>query len=259
MKRLSLILLPFFFFIALGQINLPQQQFFAALFVTLSAIFYAVSHKQSDPFHKNHFDDFRNGLLLLAIFVIILSAFPLGGYLAEPLMMKHSEENADAIVVLASGAMLNGMPGYSGYQRVSHGVNLLQQGRAPRLVISTGFSKINGHAEAEWVASFTAMMSIDPASLSILISKDIITTATEAEYIHKVLSEAGINSILLVTSNAHIYRSVLTFAKKGFEVLPAPVHTPDGVYSASEHNITGLNAAIHEWIGLVYYSLRGRI
>ncbi len=251
--------MPTLFFVAMGQINQPHNQFFAGLFVTLTLIFYFVSRRQPDQFHKSPFDDFRNGMLLLAIFVVLCSAFPLGGYLAEPLIMPHSVENGDAIVVLASGAMQNGEPGYSGYQRVSHGIKLLQEGRAPRLVISTGFSKINGHAEAAWVASFTGMMAVEPASISILISKEIVTTSTEAEYIHKLLSRNSINRILLVTSNAHIYRSVLTFARKGFEVLPAPVHTASGVYHASEHNITGLNAAVHEWIGLVYYSLRGRI
>ncbi len=259
MKKLFLLLLPTIFFVALGQINHPHKQFFAGLFVVLTLIFYLVSRKQPDQFHKNHFDDFRNGMLLLGLFVVLCSAFPFGGYLAEPLMMTHSEENADVIVVLASGAMLNGEPGYSGYQRVSHGIKLLQEGRAPKLVISTGFSKNDGYSEAAWVASFTTMMAVEPASISILVSKEIVTTATEAEYVHKLLSQNGLNSILLVTSNAHIYRSVLTFSRKGFKVLPAPVHTPSGVYYASEHYITGLNAAVHEWIGLIYYSLLGRI
>ena len=259
MKRFLILILPTILYLAMGQINQPHQHFFAGLFVAIIAIHYLASRQTAETFSSGHALNWKDGMLLLAVFVILGSAFPLGGYLAEPLVMEHAKENAQAIVVLASGAMKNGEPGYSGFQRVTHGLSLLQEGRAPLLVISTGYSRIDGHAEAAWVASFTSMFAVDQASISILISKDIVTTATEAEYIQKILQPAGINRILLVTSNAHIYRSVLTFARRGFEVLPAPTHTASGVYYASEHYLTSINAALHEWIGLVYYSLLGRI
>ncbi len=259
MTRILILLLPTFLYLVMGQLINPYKQFFAGLFLAVSGTLFLTASISKDHDYQGKIHFWKNGMLLLAAFVILATAFPLGGYLAEPLIMPHSNENAEAVVVLASGAMQNGEPGYSGFQRVTHGVKLLQAGRAPKLFISTGFSRFDGFAEAAWVASFTSAFKTDPASISILVSKEIVTTATEAEYIFKLLKEAGISRILLVTSNAHIYRSVLTFARKGFEVLPAPTHTADGVYYASEHYLTALNAAIHEWIGLVYYALLGRI
>ena len=259
MTRILIVLLPTVLYLIMGQLNHPYRQFFAGLFLAVTGTLLLASRMHKDPYHPCKTWFYRDGMLLLAAFVILATAFPVGGYLAEPLIMPHSSENAEAIVVLASGAMQNGEPCYSGFQRVTHGLKLLQEGRAPKLFISTGFSKFNGFAEAAWVASFTSMFKAEPASISILISKEIVTTATEAEYIFKLLKESGISRILLVTSNAHIYRSVLTFAKKGFEVLPAPTHTVEGIYYASEHYLTAINAAIHEWVGLIYYSLLGRI
>lgn len=152
-----------------------------------------------------------------------------------------------------------GEPGYSGFQRVTHGLRLLQSNRAPMLLISTGYASWLGHAEAAWVASFTSMFAVDQSKIKILVSKDIVTTATEAEYLEKTFAATGLKKILLVTSNGHIYRSVQTFARRGFEVFPAPVHNKDSVLYASENYLTSLHAAIHEWVGIVYYAIRGRI
>ena len=69
----------------------------------------------------------------------------------------------------------------------------------------------------------------------------------------------NLKNILLVTSGAHIKRSEMVFKKAGFRVLPAPVHNSESVYYANDNYLTNLNAAIHEWVGLIYYRLRGRI
>jgi len=259
MKRKFLIALPTMYFLVTGQFGPALKQFFSVLFLVLTVIFYFVSRNTEDQYHSHYFGNFKSGMLLLGMVVLICSAFPVGGYLAEPLIMPHSDQNADAIVVLASGATMAGEPGYSGFQRVTHGLRLLQENRAPMLLISTGYASYLGHAEAAWVASFTSMFAVDHSKIKILVSKDIVTTATEAEYLEKMFAAAGLKKILLVTSNGHIFRSVHTFARKGFEVLPAPVHTRESVLYASESYLTSLHAAIHEWIGIIYYAIRGRI
>jgi len=257
MKKLILILFPTAFFIGATQLAQPLQQFAIGLFLSLTVVFFFLARQKPDAYRFLPFQHFKNGMLVLAVILLLCATYPIGGYLNEPLLMPHSQENAEAIVVLASGATRGGDPGYSGYQRVSHGLRLLQQNRAPLLVISTGYSNFNRHAEAAWVASYTQMFAVDQSRVKILVSKDIVTTATEAEYIHKTLSQAGIRKILLVTSNGHIYRAALTFAGRGFEVLPAPTHNAESIFYASEHYLQSFQAAVHEWIGLIYYSLRG--
>jgi uncharacterized SAM-binding protein YcdF (DUF218 family) len=199
------------------------------------------------------------GQVFLLLMMFACYIYPLGGYLARPLMLEHSTENAQAILVLASGATKTGEFQLSGIQRVTHGVNLLKAGRAPHLYISTGYSKEDGHLEYGWVASYTRLLGLDPASFTIFVSPEITTTFTEAAYARKELAAKNINRILLVTSGAHIYRSRLTFIKSGFEVLPAPSHNQINVFYSSENHLTLLRGALHEWLGLIYYRLRQRI
>lgn len=251
--------LPTVFFIALGQLSATRRPFFAALFILFSILVCCQRNKEKQT--KLHLitGAFRYGLLLMAIFVAGCTFFPVGGYLAQPLILEHSDKNAHAILVLASGASPTGDPGFSGMQRVLHGVKLLKEQKAPRLFISTGYSKTSQHLEAAWVASYTQLLEVCPASLTILVSKKIVTTVTEAEYAYQEMSKLGIHKILLVTSGAHIYRSCSTFCKVGFEVYAAPVHNKNNIFYANENYLASFNAAIHEWLGLILYSLRQNI
>lgn len=254
-------------FVWFGQMSSDNKQLAAAMFLVASS-FAAVCFWRK---LRNHVNDsnisagwkmlssYVAGLIFLLLTMSLCYYYPVGGYLAKPLMTEHSTGNADAILVLASGATETGEPALSGLQRVNHGIKLLKEGRAKHLYLSTGFSPRTGHDEAAWVASYTRLFELNPASFSILVSPEITTTATEAGYARKRLTAEGANSILLVTSGAHIYRSCATFSKAGFEVLPAPVHNRKNIFYASDSYIISLQAALHEWIGLIYYWLRDRI
>lgn len=257
--KLFLWFLPTLLFLSFGQMAQPRQEFLTVVFAIVSALLCFTKIENYPQSYLVLQKDYTKGMVCMAIFILICATFPVGGYLGRPLMSEHSSENAQAIVVLASGGTPTGEPGLSGMQRVTHGIELLKHGRAPLLVVSTGYSKKTGHAESAWVASYTDLFALNPASLTILISEEIVTTATEAAYARKRLEKLGINRILLVTSNAHIYRSCRTFSKAGFEVLPAPTHNAKNIFYASEHYLTSLNAVIHEWVGLLYYYLRDRI
>lgn len=262
MKRLVellTILIPTCCFIAIGQTSTGTNMALAATFLMVSALLCSAIPKNSNTLSIWR-QKYRSGVILLAFFVCLCNFFPIGGQISVPLLLEHSLESAQAIFVLASGATQAGDPGYSGLQRVTHGIKLLQQGRAPHLFISTGYSSARGHEEALWVASYTSMFSLPAASYTILISPEIVTTATEAAYAHKVLSRQKIDDILLVTSGAHIYRTVITFKKAGFtSIKPAPPHNRHNIYYANESFIGSFNAAMHEWIGLLYYWLKGYI
>ncbi|MBU1109105.1 MAG: YdcF family protein [Candidatus Riflebacteria bacterium] len=268
--RAAAALVPTFIFLWIGQMAPDLKQLAAAAFVITSSLLAIVFWRQRRQENSEAIKTSGNavtkvlsgyiaGLILLLMIIITCTFFPVGGYLARPLVLEHSAENAEAIFVLASGATETGDPQLSGLQRINHGIKLLKENRAKHLYISTGFSPGNGNMEAPWVASYTQLIGLDPASFSILNSPEITTTATEAQYAHKKLAEKRINRILLVTSGAHIYRSKATFSKAGFEVLPAPAHNRDNIFYASENYLTSLHAAVHEWIGLVYYWLRDRI
>ena len=88
------------------------------------------------------------------------------------------------------------------------------------------------------------------------------TTLESAEYSLKKLEEEGYQRIILITSALHMRRSVKCFKESESKIIPAPVNY---IFEKEPLNILDFlpNAgllcnnfhALHEWIGLVYYSL----
>jgi uncharacterized SAM-binding protein YcdF (DUF218 family) len=78
-----------------------------------------------------------------------------------------------------------------------------------------------------------------------------------------ILAPQGIKKIALITHAWHMPRARQAFIKAGFEVIPAPM----GFTTAAPFNILHLlpsagglshtRLAMHEWIGIVWYRLRG--
>jgi len=65
---------------------------------------------------------------------------------------------------------------------------------------------------------------------------------------------------LLVTSALHMPRSVACFRAAGWDVTPYPTNFrigPDPLSFALPQNLEGVDLAAHEWVGLLYYRLRG--
>lgn len=196
-------------------------------------------------------------LILFFILSLILELFPLGEILARPLVLHPSSENAQAIVVLASGVLPHGAPGFAGYQRFMHGYKLFRDGRAPNLYVSTGAQPRNGHLEQEWVASFARMLEIPGTSFEIITGA--MTTRNEAEIASATLIPQGITKILLVTNGPHIFRAVKCFEKVGFQVFPAPVQNSENISDSCESGESLFHSAMHEWLGLASYYLKGHI
>ena len=256
--KLVFFFIPFISFIIFHQLHRLSSYFFSIIYILFS-IYYCFTPKSNLPsILKKYRNSFKIGSTIAFAFLMIIIAFPIGGYMTIPLVVPHSTESADAVLVLASGATLAGEPGHSTYQRVIHGAKLLKSGQAKHLFISTGYSEINGFKEYYAVASLTQMLDIPKDKITIFKSEEIITTATEALYAKKQFDARGINKILLTTSNAHIYRSCRTFEKLGLKVLPAPCHNKLTTVYADD-NLSMFRAAMHEWIGLCWYYIRGRI
>jgi uncharacterized SAM-binding protein YcdF (DUF218 family) len=65
---------------------------------------------------------------------------------------------------------------------------------------------------------------------------------------------------LLVTSAYHMPRAVACFRAAGWDVTPYPTdfrRGPDPLYFGLVENLDDLDQAAHEWVGLIYYRLRG--
>ena len=200
--------LPLIIYMCLFQLSLYTRQYLIVVILCVSIIVFQGNNVSSETFKRIR-RHLGNGVILLAFLLLLLSVFPSEGILSYNLMLPHSTENADAILVLASGSTPTGEPGYAGYQRVSHGIELLKSGRAPKLIISTGWSKVYGFNEYAWVASFTQLCNVDKSKLDIWKDESITTTYKESQYMKA--NYPNIKNILLVTSGGHIKRSARVF------------------------------------------------
>lgn len=90
-------------------------------------------------------------------------------------------------------------------------------------------------------------------------------SAQNAQLSWKLLHEQGITHILLVTHAWHMPRAVAAFQHTGFVVTPAPtVFRPPKPITLLSFTPRALaledsSIAIHEWIGLLWYKLKGWI
>lgn len=231
-------------------------QFPLALILMGTSVLFVHYSRKPDFNIRGYWGSIAKGLLLYLSLTVFVSTFPIGAWLSRPLLLPHSTENAQAIVVLACGFKEKGSPDFGGLQRFLHALKLFREGRAPRIIQSTSEIVREGNRQAYWIASLTRLIGL--SSDSIEITMEGVDTRSEARRLAEKLFPRNIRRILLVTNGPHILRTVRSFEKVGFEVLPAPVQTEENIIEA-DGGAALFHFALHEWIGNFVYWLRGDI
>jgi uncharacterized SAM-binding protein YcdF (DUF218 family) len=88
---------------------------------------------------------------------------------------------------------------------------------------------------------------------SIVLEEHAENTWQNARYSEPLLRAIGARRILLVTDALHMRRAEACFRARGFETTRAAVPAIQ-LYG---NNIDLLRVALHEYLGLVYYRLKG--
>ena len=136
---------------------------------------------------------------------------------------------ADAIVVLGGAVRAKETPRpwvevAEAGDRPLYGSRLFLQNKAPVLIFSGGripwYGGYGSTPESTDMAEIAQAMGV-PAS-AILEDQTSLNTRQNAENVKKIVEQEGIQSILLVTSAAHMPRSLRIFRKLGMTVIPAP-------------------------------------
>jgi uncharacterized SAM-binding protein YcdF (DUF218 family) len=135
-----------------------------------------------------------------------------------PALAPSQEGDAQAIVILAGGVRVNApeygtsAPGATSLERLVYGARLARRTHLPVLISGS---------------------RLEAASMSEFLQQDLGVTATwvenhsrdthqNARFSAVILSQAGVHKVLLVTSAAHMARSVVEFNQAGIETIPAP-------------------------------------
>jgi uncharacterized SAM-binding protein YcdF (DUF218 family) len=188
---------------------------------------------------------------------------------------------ADVIVVLSGGTLSQQYPRPTvevdgDGDRLIYAAMLYRQGAAAHLLLSGG--------RIDWLSTGNAAAE-DMATVSELLGvpRQVMWLETTSRNTHEnavnsraILEAKGIQRIILVTSAAHMPRSIALFRKQGFDVIPAPSDfsatqaefdrlKTGGVGTwllsmlPSAGNLSLVSGLLKEYIGMLVYKLYGWI
>lgn len=224
--------------------------------------------------------DTRARLVLLTAAVVLLTAIsmPAVGYLAVgtlewsyPLSFERPKDTR-VIVVLGGGTRLmdesgeQAIPADDSMVRCLHAARLYHSGAPCPIVISGGKvdADLPGPSVARVMYDFLLMLGVRPEDM--VLEDHSTTTYENAVECRPLLQQRGFDRVLLVTDAMHMWRASGCFAKQGLEVTPAPCNQQAaffrwsaGSFAPSPDGMTGVAAAAHEWLGIAWYRLHGRI
>ncbi|MDP2044645.1 MAG: ElyC/SanA/YdcF family protein [Deltaproteobacteria bacterium] len=166
-----------------------------------------------------------------------------GGHVSDPRLPANSQ---------ISGAALG---------RVVEGVRLHKAVPGSKLLLSGG-AVFDPVPEAEVMAQVAVVLGVKPQDIR--LERDSRDTAEEAKIIANMI---GRERFILVTSAAHMPRSMALFRRRGLEPIPAPADfRARGTQSSGPSRFfPGVGAlgqtqtALHEYLGLAWAWLRGEI
>jgi uncharacterized SAM-binding protein YcdF (DUF218 family) len=218
-------------------------------------------------------------LLVASMFLLVIFACP-----ETSLVLTRSLENqyrdsdvaqeAEAQAIIVLGGTIH-MPSSDHHasgliepsDRLLLTYRLYRAGKAPVIICSGGNNPLLGDAgrasEARSMSGLLEEWGVPAAAIE--VEEGSINTRENALFSYRLLAARGIRKIILVTSAMHMPRAAGAFRKAGFEVLPAPADFRTGwgrpnpifLWLPSAGSLEHSGAALHEWLGLWVYRLRG--
>jgi uncharacterized SAM-binding protein YcdF (DUF218 family) len=180
--------------------------------------------------------------------------------------------NAQAIVILAGGIQyVDGVRtqpelDFDTMRRCVRGAEVYHSGEACPVVVTGGPEVPGGPPPALANVMRDLLLMLGVAESDILLEDQSRTTFENAVECRRVLAPRGITRIVLVTDATHMYRSLRCFSAQGFDVIPsACAHGATHFTLQAEAFLPNPGAAqncrrvFHEWMGLAWYRLKGRI
>ena len=174
--------------------------------------------------------------------------------------------DVQAMVVLASEMLPatalrpTPIPAWDTYERCSHAAWLYRQGLHVPILTT-------GHGTAGMVyatAMKQVLMQLGVPENMIWTEERASSTHENALYSAQILRERGISRIALVTEAFHMLRAERSFRKQGLDVVQAPC-----CFRSDEDEVSGWlpnykaisynEDAMHEFLGLIWYWMLGRI
>jgi uncharacterized SAM-binding protein YcdF (DUF218 family) len=209
---------------------------------------------------------------------LIILSLPVTGFLAMRSLEASYPPNdkvparGDTLLVLSAGLVLEDPTGeharldHGSTERCLHAVRLYKRAGGCRMILSGGKGdwSVPGTTLAETMRDFVVALGVRPDD--IVLENKSTTTYENATNSRALLNEDPDERIWLVTEASHMNRAERCFRKLGITVTPAPCdHQATywkfslGAFIPSEGGLAQITRATHEWLGRIWYRLRGRI
>jgi uncharacterized SAM-binding protein YcdF (DUF218 family) len=179
----------------------------------------------------------------------------------------------EAMIVVLSGGMAYGdelVPesklSEDTVQRCFEGAALYHAGAAKKLLLTGG--KVNAADQGPQLADamLDLMKRLQVPGDAILLERNSRSTFENAVESCRILKEHHAGRVVLVTDAAHLPRAVRCFRAQGIDVIPwgcryraRPLQLSFRLIIPHPSAAEGMHAAIHEWLGLAWYWVQGRI
>jgi uncharacterized SAM-binding protein YcdF (DUF218 family) len=207
------------------------------------------------------------------LIMLVISVFPVANYLLEPLEQRFpqpdltlNEEPIAGIIVLGGGedaelSAIHGSPQFNqGAERLMVVPGLMLRYPSAKVVFTGGSGSLmkpeyrGGDVAQQWLSQ----QGLGARSIIERNSRNTLQNALYTRELINEMEEEPTGKWVLVTSAFHMPRSVGVYRHVGIEVIPYPVDyrvAENGVRINLNANMSELNTAVREWIGLVAYHL----
>jgi uncharacterized SAM-binding protein YcdF (DUF218 family) len=223
---------------------------------------------------RRHSSKNRSFLLLTISItgILLLSMNSVAWLISRPLEVWYSHDPllpglAEAIVIL-SGTVHDPtqdrpytLAAEDTYERLEHGVWLFKEWkRLPILVCGGALAKGGPYA-----ATMKRVLEFEGVPTDLIWIEDRSKSTHEnAEFGSKILRERGVSRIALVVEANSMLRAAASFRKAGITVIPAPIRFTELDYGLPDvfpnwRAIALNDEALHEYLGLIWYRIRGWI
>lgn len=218
---------------------------------------------------------FAKGIIVLSLASLLLLSLPpvtrllLLSIETVPPISQLPVKNSNTMIVVLGGSIYKHAPEYGGahiyrrsLERLHYAAKLHRQTDFP--ILATGGSPLEqDHSEAEIMQR---ALKEHYAITDVLVETQSRTTYENAFYTIPILKINDIDKIILVTSALHMQRAISVFENQGIEILPAPTVFYSAIYQQhhpwydimpSANSLLLSRQVLHEWLGMIWYKLRG--
>jgi uncharacterized SAM-binding protein YcdF (DUF218 family) len=214
---------------------------------------------------------------VLTALLFLATWTPLSWVLAGTLEWQHTsaprpDGDGDVIVVL-SGAVFQPRSyrpvpvlGRDTYTRCRHAAWLHKNWRALPVLVSGGKNDARAPNASLAAAMAEYLKQEGVPKDSVWIEDRSRSTYENAVHCAELLAEKGIERVVLVTEGFHMPRAAACFRAQGLEVLAAPCglgtvefQNSFASWLPSYSAIVSNERVLHEWVGLAWYWVRGRL